>query len=163
MQPFFNPSKLNRLLRFKPTLGQLMDLCEENYRLLLKLSPELHQMQGHYHSTKTANVDLHLEILEQSRYTTLLRLTYLFADGQQPDPDTTLRVYHDSRQLEIIDLKQKRLFGKHSYQHPALFMKWRANVFINKWLSYCIKQQHSFNESCDNDQCLENRAIAMPS
>ena len=139
------PWKLINTLKFKPNVGQLMDLCEENYALLAKLAPELKQMTGKYLSTRLPHMDLHLEILEQSPYTTLIHLTYYFDQSTEADPDTVLRVYHDSRQLEVIDLKQKYLPTIHSYDHPGLLMKWKANVFISKWLSYCLHQGHSFN------------------
>ena len=111
----------------------------------IKLAPELKQMTGKYLSTRLPHMDLHLEILEQSPYTTLIHLTYFFDQSTEADPDTVLRVYHDSRQLEVIDLKQKYLPTIHSYDHPGLLMKWKANVFISKWLSYCLHQGHSFN------------------
>lgn len=125
-----------------------MDLCEENYRLLLKLAPDLKSMQGEFCSSCLPHMDLHLEILEQSPYTTLVHLTYFFNDTlKEADPDAVLRVYHDSRQLEVIDLKQKTLPILNNYQHPGLLLKWRANNFISKWLSYCLFQGHSFDVS----------------
>lgn len=138
------PWKLNDALKFKPSVGQLMDLCEENYYLILKLAPDLNQMEGKYLSTRLPHIDLHLEIIEQSRYTSLIHLTYFFDQSRDADPDTILRVYHDSRQLEVVDLKQKYLPVIQSYDHPGLLMKWKANVFISKWLSYCLHQGHSF-------------------
>ena len=139
------PWNLNGALRFKPSVGQLMDLCEENYYLILKLAPDIHQMQGKYQSTQLPHIDLHLEILEQSPYTSLIHLTYFFDHSRNADPDTVLRVYHDSRQVEVIDLKQKYLPVIHSYDHPGLLMKWKANIFISKWLSYCLHQGHTFD------------------
>lgn len=138
------PWKLLNTLRFNPTVGQLMDLCEENYYLLMKLAPDLKQMQGKYLSTRLPHIDLHLEIMEQSPYTSLIHLTYFFDQAQEADPDTVLRVYHDSRQMEVIDLKQKSLPIIQSYDHPGLLMKWKANIFISKWLSYCLHQGHIF-------------------
>ncbi len=138
------PWKLTGTLKFKPSVGQLMDLCEENYYLLLKLAPELKLMQGKNLSTRLPHIDLHLEILEQSPYTSLIHLTYFFKPSKEADPDTVLRVYHDSKQLEVIDLKQKYLPVIHTYEHPGLLMKWKANVFISKWLSYCLHQGHIF-------------------
>jgi uncharacterized protein YqiB (DUF1249 family) len=144
MQNSISPRSLNRFLRLRPTLGQLMDLCEENYALLLKLAPGLTKMTGHFHSLRQPETDLHLEIFEQSPYTTLLRLTHFFQETGEADPDITLRAYHDSRQLEIIDLKKKKL-KINTYQQPGLMLKWKANLFINKWLQFCISQQHSFD------------------
>ena len=145
MQKHLYPWNCHNALTLKPTIGQLMDLCEENYTQIMKLAPELKLMQGHYLSNKKPHLDLHLEILEQSPYTTLLHLTYFFNNHAQPDPDALLRIYHDSRQLEVINLKQQTLPVIRKFDHPGLQLKWRANVFISKWLSYCLFQQHAFN------------------
>ena len=150
------PWKLINTLKFKPSVGQLMDLCEENYVLLMRLAPNLKQMTGKHRSTRLSHIDLHLEILEQSPYTSLIHLTYFFDQSTEADPDTVIRVYHDSKQLEVIDLKQKYLPEIHSYEHPGLLMKWKANVFISKWLSYCLHQGHSFelrpSQTCKTEE-----------
>ena len=138
------PWKLVNSLRAKPTLGQLVDLCEENYSLLHKIAPDLKNMQGKYISSCSPHIDLHLEILEQSPYTSLIHLTYFFEQQNAGNPDAILRVYHDSRQLEVIDLKEKSLPLLNSYQHPGLLLKWKANIFVSKWLSYCRFQGHHF-------------------
>ena len=59
----------------RPTIGNLMGLCEENYGALMRLIPDLRGIQGESRSALDQDLDLHLEILEQSPYTTLLRLT----------------------------------------------------------------------------------------
>ncbi len=123
-----------------------MDLCEENYRHLLRLAPELRTLDGIFLSRLEGAMDLYLEILEQTPYTTLLHLTYFFAheDGQLPDPDATLRVYHDSAQAEILELRQKALPLNRGVEHPTLNQKWKVNLFLSKWLSYCVRQGHLF-------------------
>ena len=138
--------KLNRvLMKKKPAIGDLMDLCGENYALLLKMAPSLPKMKGHYQSHSVSGTRLHLQILEQSRYTSLIRLTYFFGDNEkQADPDSTLRVYHDSSQLELIDLRRRKLYLTNTYQHPNLIIKWKANLFIHKWLIYCLKSSPAF-------------------
>jgi uncharacterized protein YqiB (DUF1249 family) len=125
-------------------------LCEENFHLLSRLAPQLRTRRGPLVSRVKDGVDLHLSIEEQARYTTLLRLTYLFADGAGgnsglgADPDARLRVYHDARQVELLDLRQTALPRLANYQAPALVSKWRANLFLWKWLAYCLHQGHRF-------------------
>jgi uncharacterized protein YqiB (DUF1249 family) len=128
-----------------------MSLCEENYRLLRRLAPELKSLRGEYRSPAVGGLDLHLEILEQTPYTTLLRLTHYFPydDGKihrlaRPDPDALLRAYHDAGQVEVVDLLQTALPIHAHYQHPALLAKWRVNGFLSKWLAYCWRQGHHF-------------------
>lgn len=135
----------------RPTVGDLMSLCEENYRLLIRMVPDLRDLRGERRSRREGGLDLHLEILEQGRYTTLLRLTHFFPydDDQihrvpQADPDALLRAYHDASQVEVLDLRQTALPIHTHYSPPALLAKWRANVFLAKWLIYCSREGHSF-------------------
>lgn len=137
-----------------PSVGTLMALCEENYVTLLKLAPGLGALQGEFRSAREDGMDLHLEIIEQTRYTTLLRLTYFFPHDDerihrmpQADPDASLRVYHDARQVEVVDLRQTALPLHNHYASPALEAKWKVNLFLAKWLGYCVFQGHRFPPS----------------
>jgi uncharacterized protein YqiB (DUF1249 family) len=125
-----------------------MDLCEENYRVLMRLVPQLHELQGSYRSELSRGMDLHLEILEQTPYTTLLHLTYYFshAAGVVPDPDATLRAYHDAAQVEVQDLRQTALPLDRGPHFPTLEQKWKANMFLSKWLAFCGAQGHRFEQ-----------------
>ena len=137
------PWGLESLYTGRPTVGGLMDLCEENFAHLLRLAPDLRKLEGRYLSPLSGEVDLHLEILEQTRYTTLLRLTYYFAGAQQQNPDALIRVYHDARQAEVMDLQQ-RVVVNTGLPWPPLAHKWKLNLFLSKWLSYCVRQGHLF-------------------
>jgi uncharacterized protein YqiB (DUF1249 family) len=135
----------------RPTVGNLMALCEENYRALMRLIPDLRQIRGELRSTLDGDLDLHLEVLEQTHYTTLLRLTYYFphSDGlvhrlKRPDPDALLRAYYDAEQVEVLDLRQTALPVHNRYCHSALETKWKVNLFLSKWLAFCLLQGHGF-------------------
>jgi hypothetical protein len=143
-QPWTGP--LLKLIRAEPTVGSLMALCEDNYRHLLRMAPDLAAMRGEHRSRLADHTDLYLSVLEQARYTTLIHLTYYFqhAQGQKPDPDATLRIYHDARQVEVLDLRQRALPMERLYDAPALLNKWRANLFVSKWLAFCNYQGHYF-------------------
>lgn len=88
-----------------------MDLCDENYRQLIYIAPRLRILDGYHISRVEGCMDLHLEIQEQTRYTTLVHLTYFFPYQKErhADPDALLRVYHDSQQVEVMNLRQKAL------------------------------------------------------
>ena len=126
-----------------------MDLCEENYRQLIRIAPALRKLSGNHVSRIEGCMDLHLEIQEQTPYTTLVHLTYFFScrTEQQPDPDALLRVYHDARQVEVVDLKQNALPLNGGRELPTLVQKWRINLFLSKWLNYCAEQGHGFDHS----------------
>ncbi len=91
-------------------------------------------------------MDLYLDVLEQTPYTTLIHLTYYFnhEQGQKPDPDARVRIYHDSGQAEVIELRQSSLPLNTGLEHPTLEQKWKANLFLSKWLSYSVLQGHGF-------------------
>lgn len=147
MQPACSSWSAVSLLFASPNVGDLMGLCEENYRLFQRLAPDLPRLAGALTSRRPGGVDLHLRIEEQSRYTTQVRLTYFFAaagSGPRPDPDARLRIYHDARQVEVLELRQSLLSLRADYQHPALADKWQANLFLAKWLAFCVREGHGF-------------------
>ena len=134
------------MLARKPGMGMVLDLSEENYTLLMRLAPGLAEMSGKYQSNLEHGMDLYLEAMEQTPYTSLVHLTYYFshAVGDYPDPDATLRVYHDSRQIDVLDLRQSTLPLHRWGGNPTLEQRWRINLFLSKWLQYCVAQGHGF-------------------
>jgi uncharacterized protein YqiB (DUF1249 family) len=139
-------ARIQKWLEQRPSVGDLLTLCEENYRYLHSLIPQLKRLQGQHCSSRPNHQDLHLTIIEQTPYTTLLRLTYRFSDaeGGRAEPDAVLRVYHDARQVEVEELRQKTLPTHRMYEAPGLMNKWRVNLFVFKWLIFCLRQGHLF-------------------
>ncbi|MCU7932527.1 MAG: DUF1249 domain-containing protein [Candidatus Thiodiazotropha sp. (ex Codakia rugifera)] len=140
-------------------MGMVLDLSEENYALLMRLSPALRQMLGKYQSNLEQGMDLYLEVLEQTPYTTLVHMTYFFSHviGDYPDPDATLRVYHDSRQIDVLDLRESNLPLQRWGLNPTLEQRWRINLFLSKWLNYCVTQGHSF--VTDNQMVMDGMSL----
>ncbi|WP_050984656.1 DUF1249 domain-containing protein [Thiorhodococcus drewsii] len=154
-----NPSRyVSELCSGRLNVGALMALCEENYGRLSRLAPSLHQAQGSLVSRQSGTMDLYLHVLAQSRYTSEVRLTYLFdsheAERMCADPDAHLRVYHDARQVEILDLRQGVLPLRTHYAHPALADKWQANLFLSKWLIFCLRAGHRLHSDPSCPQSL---------
>ena len=145
-------AQLSKWLDRRPSVGDLLTLCEENYHYLMSLVPQLRELSGSHRSRRPDHQDLHLTIVEQTRYTTLIRLTYEFgqddagAANDIADPDALLRVYHDARQVEVEDLRQQALPTGKLYEAPGLENKWRVNLFVAKWLAFCASQGHVFVE-----------------
>jgi uncharacterized protein YqiB (DUF1249 family) len=101
-------------------------------------------------SRVTGALDLHLLVLERSRYTTTLKLTYLFTDelGQFPAPDLQVRFYHDARLAEALSCGRKRgkrtaWYDRNRMQY-SLDERWHINRFLQKWLGYCLRQGHRY-------------------
>ncbi len=155
------PWSLRKLIEGRPSLGSLMSLCEENYRVLGRLVPDMRSIHGYRRSRLGTGLDLHLEVLEQTPYTSLLHLTYYFPheNGLSPDPDATLRVYHDAGQVEVLDLRQTALPLPRGPHFPELCDKWRVNLFLSKWLNYCVSQGHRFDQH-GQDMGAESRLAA---
>lgn len=147
MRAPYYPWSLKSLLTGRPALGALLDLSEDNYRLLMRLAPELPKLQGKLISSLDQGMDLYLEVYEQTPYTSLIHLTYYFphTEGHASDPDARLRVYHDSRQVDVLDLCQSALPLKRWGTHPTLEQRWKINLFLSKWLAYCVLQGHGFS------------------
>jgi len=80
----------------------LMSLYESNYLRLLQLIPELNRLDGYFRSRVAGDCDLHVEILERSRYTVTMSLSYFFYEEgvRIADPDMKVRVYLDGQLAE---------------------------------------------------------------
>ena len=130
----------------RPTLGGLVELSQENYALLMQLTPELQQASSKQVSTIMAGVELCLEILEQTPYTSLVHLTHIFSSTDvDTEPDAIMRVYHDARQVEIQNLQGVSLIVGFSPYKNSLKRKWSQAQFLSRWLSFCLNSGHSFS------------------
>ena len=126
----------------------LMMLYESNFIRLRQLIPELERLDGYYQSRVAGDCDLHLEILDRSRYTVTLSLSYFFqVDGTRfADPDVKIRVYLDGNLAEAMSLcgehchaELRRLTRMHGAELGA---RWRRNIVLNKWLDYLLESGH---------------------
>lgn len=126
----------------------LMALYESNFLRLQQLIPEIGRLDGYYRSCVAGACDLHVEIIERSRYTVTLSLSYFFYESERriADPDMHVRAYLDGRLAEAMSLNGghrhagiRRLSRLHG---PELDAKWRRNIVLNKWLEYLMDQGH---------------------
>ncbi|MFQ6004604.1 MAG: DUF1249 domain-containing protein [Woeseia sp.] len=126
----------------------LMSLYESNYLRLQQLIPELERLDGYYRSRVAGDCDLHVEIIERSRYTVTLSLSYFFYEAGRriADPDMNVRAYLDGRVAEAMGFcgahrhaELRRLSWVHAEELDA---RWRRNIVLNKWLEYLMDQGH---------------------
>lgn len=126
----------------------LMTLYESNYVRLRALVHDVRGVTGHIVSRTDDDCDLHLELVEQCRYTSILRLTYLFEDGQVADPDLEVRIYHDARLAEASHCSQwirhPSLKNIRCSLSASLGERWLRNMMLNKWLDYLEERGHRF-------------------
>ena len=126
----------------------LMALYDSNYFHLNHLIPELHRLDGYYRSRVAGDCDLHVEILERSRYTITLSLSYFFEEEgvRIADPDMKVRVYLDGQLAESLGFSGEHrhaAFRRLTRMHRAeLNVRWRRNIILNKWLEYLMDQGH---------------------
>ncbi|MDY0065160.1 MAG: DUF1249 domain-containing protein [Steroidobacteraceae bacterium] len=129
----------------------LMSLYESNYIRLSWLAPDLSSLSGPLVSRVAGDCPLHLSVDERSRYTTTLRLTYLFEEeaGVLADPDLLIRIYHDARLAEVQACSRWRrhalLDSIRSQLARDLGERWLRNILLNKWLDYCVERGHRFS------------------
>jgi len=126
----------------------LMSLYESNYLRLLRLIPEIDRIDGCFRSRVAGDCELFVEVIETSRYTVTLSLTYHLPtnEGLLSDPDMMVRVYLDGQQAEVLSIGERqrhaalrRLVLEHKEE---LDRRWRFNVVLNKWLEYLSDQGH---------------------
>jgi len=126
----------------------LMALYESNFLRLLQLIPEIERLDGCFRSRVAGDCDLFVEIIETSRYTVTLSLTYhLPTDkGLLTDPDITVRVYLDGQQAEVLSIGERQrhqALRRLVFEHrEELDRRWRFNIVLNKWLDYLYDQGH---------------------
>ena len=152
MKTLYRQGKWQFLSRLKPSAGMLGALCDENYRLLMRLAPQLLSMRGEYSSRITGAPQLLLQVDHTGPFTREVRLNYLFetADDESPllDPEMGLRLYLDTGQVEVIEIKRQQCLPIEGlYQSPGLQQKWKANLFVGRWLDYCLGKNYHFSES----------------
>ena len=126
----------------------LMLIYESNYLRLLRVIPELQRLDGYYQSRVAGDCSLHLEIIERSRHTVTLSLSYFFFhNGERiADPDLKIRAYLDGHLAEAMSSDEsprhvplRRLWRTYRCE---LDDRWRRNIVLNKWLEYLVDQGH---------------------
>ncbi|MEZ5451642.1 MAG: DUF1249 domain-containing protein [Thiothrix sp.] len=127
-------------------------MYEINYMQLRLLCGDIRILPKDTVSRVEGSIPVLLSIEENTRHTTTLLLTYLFHenDGSQDNrPDMLVRVYHDSRQAEVIShrcrLSEDRIQYWGKELDTMLLCRWRMNRFLYKWTNYLRRQGHCFS------------------
>ena len=135
----------------RPRLGKfgwLMALYAENHARLQRLFEPADLAPGIYRSDIGDGLAVQLDVLEQHRYTTELRLTYNMRDPVtgDPDPSAYLRVYHDTRQVEAthcyVGRRWQDVIGMYPPPAEVIGHRLRMNTFLGKWLQYLAESGH---------------------
>jgi uncharacterized protein len=149
MKTIVRQPKWQHLSRIRPTAGMLGALCDENYGLLLRLAPQLLSMRGGYCARLSGQPPLLLQVVHSGPFTRDVRLNYRFdmPHHGKPllDPEVLLRLYADTGQVEVLEIRRQQCLPVDGLYHsPGLQQKWRANLFVGRWLSYCLSKAYRF-------------------
>jgi uncharacterized protein YqiB (DUF1249 family) len=136
------------------SIGGLMALYESNFiklDLLVGVNDESTREPGNCRlSHSPLDCDLYLNVEASTRYTRILRMTYLFDEDGHPvaDPDLIIRVYLDARMAEVIGWadhhRHALLKGLAVRFRREIDRRWSNNMMLSKWLDYLLESQHSF-------------------
>jgi uncharacterized protein YqiB (DUF1249 family) len=153
-----------RTVKYRPNLSTLMNLCETNYMLLLRLLADKEEVGEQRCFFISDFLSYTAEVKEVTKYTSLITIAQdaLFLAKQtqtsneklstEDDPsglycDTVfrpsmvIRLYHDARMAEVISCQDIRQV-KPRYDYPNAQMhhpdeKQQMNVFLKEWLQLC--------------------------
>ena len=134
--------RLPRLSR----LSYLMGLYAENFRKLNSWLPVRTIAPGVHHLEVEGSPAVRVEVIEQHRFTTELRLSYDMTDTVtgEYDPSAHVRVYHDTHQTEVTHCYVGRNWQDAIGMSPPRDMLYahrlQMNVFFGKWLDYLHQQ-----------------------
>ena len=112
------------------------------------LIPELTRLDGCYRSRVAGDCDLLVEVIDNSRYTVTVSLTYEFKDeqGTSVEPNMLVRAYLDGELAEAMQLgseaSQRHLRQLLTPAERELHARWRRNIILNKWLEFLSDKGH---------------------
>ena len=88
------------------------------------------------------NGELHIEVERRSAFTTVLRMTYLFPDDgdSEPEPDLIVNLYEDARVAEVVHWSQR--YGACCRTPGGFADCWRRNCVLGKWLDFLSDSHH---------------------
>lgn len=125
-----------------------MQLYAKNYHDLGQLL-DIEKLQNDFKiEFKNKAVTIHINEILNHRYTTTLRMSYLFKNkiNIEKNPNAKLKIYKDTRQVEVLAIN--------NFDEVTSFIKltrlkklgniearWELNNFLNRWLAFCLKNQ----------------------
>lgn len=131
--------------RYNIDLPAHMAECDANYLRLNKLFPRLREEQSLSFGVdfQGARLEIRLEVLERSPYTTLVILSQRPEVPWNSKASMTIRLYHDARSAEVVEYQGKRHFLRAAYDYPNADMrqpdeKAQINRFLGEYLSLCL-------------------------
>jgi len=135
-----------KVKKYKPQLATLMNLCDVNYMLLIKLLADKEEVGQERHFFISDFLSYVVTVNEVTRYTTLITISQNTIEVGEDlshlfQPKMVIRLYHDARMAEVITSQNVRQV-KPRYDYPNSKMhlpdeKQQINMFLKEWLQLC--------------------------
>jgi len=120
--------------------------CDANYLRLMKLFPAIEQADAASIGVDVngTRMEVLLEVLERSPYTTLIRLSQRPELPWSRKASLTVRLYHDARSAEVVEYQGRKHFLRAVYDYPNADMrqpdeKAQINRFLGEYLALCLR------------------------
>lgn len=135
--------------KYRPNLISIMNLCEINYMLILRLLADKEQVGEVRHFFINDELAYHLKVREVTRYTTVVEMTQdVNVDNKNLAeilrPSMEIRLYHDAKLLEVISAQHIRhIKPRYDYPNEAMHQpdeKQQILIFLKQWLQLCLKE-----------------------
>ena len=129
---------------------------EKNYFSLHTMLEQTRLLDNGRVQFEVGRYPVELEVLEETRYTILVRICQKLTstDSMLMDVMFTVRIYLDARLAEVITYQgQHRIGYKYPYPYDDLYLpgeKKQCNLFLYDWLNACsrLNYKESLIENC---------------
>jgi uncharacterized protein len=141
--------------KYRPSLSNLMQLCESNYLLMTRLlfnkkTAETESAGDQHNFFISEQLSYSITVKEVTRYTTLVHIAQNLSQHTKHAfnsilaPTMIIRLYHDARMAEVNSSQHIRWI-KPRYDYPNENMhlpdeKQQINQFLKEWLQLCLQQ-----------------------
>lgn len=128
----------------------LEKLCESNFYKLMRLAPNLSQIDEQAVAQAQGKPSLHLRMIDRAPYTLTVELSHYFAEASEilGEPALRIRIYLDTRSAEVLcdEARPPACRAKTHMGNAIQLMnyKWTLNYFLEKWLNHCLRAGYRF-------------------
>ena len=133
---------------YRPQLSTLMNLCEINYMMLLRLLADKEEVGERRHFFISDFLSYTIVVEEVTRYTSLVTMyqSSLLLENHLSEmftPKMVIRLYHDARLAEVISNQDiHRVKPRYDYPNPQMHLpdeKQQINQFLKEWLQLSLQ------------------------
>ncbi len=140
-------------MRYRVDLKRFMAECEANYQRLVKLFPDMENLD-HYRFGISGGRHISLRVIKRAPYTSLLEISEEAAGDRDVDktawlsaPTMEVRLYHDARLAEVVSCEAvHRINPRYRYPNRKMHQpdeKAQWNRFLSEWLASCLERGYA--------------------